>query len=319
MSHMAGLRLCRWRCLLLSGLWLNAAPVAAQADFTAAQDAPAVSMAGAVTPHSILPVDMQSLPQTIGIEHVDRINRFHRLAAQVGVIPPQVDDMQLGAGQVPGFTYPIPVVRLRFEERAFFDFDQATIRADSEKILDLMADNMRRDVPDVQLTILGHTDAIGTDDYNQTLSRRRAASVMQALIARGVNPGQLSSVAVGEAQPVAPNNTEQGRALNRRVEFMISASEKANLTLISKRRVIREYLLTDRRTKPVAAQAAQLTVLKPRPGPRAAPLQLAPVGTVQGKRPIAAAQAARIAPLPDPQLMPIKEFHQAQLNREFEL
>jgi outer membrane protein OmpA-like peptidoglycan-associated protein len=131
-------------------------------------------------------VDIKSLPDTIGIEHQDRVNRFARLAHMAGIRPPEVDEMQLGAGQVPGFNYPIPVVRVRFEERVFFDFDKYTVRPEAERVLDLMAENMKRDVPDAQLTVLGHTDAIGSDQYNDDLSGRRAASVIQQLYARDV-------------------------------------------------------------------------------------------------------------------------------------
>lgn len=294
-------------------------PACAQSDVPGPGAATATSAGSPLRSNSVSAVDMKSLPETIGIEHQDRINRFNRLAREVGVVPPQVDDMQLGAGQVPGFDYPVPVVRLRFEERAFFDFNLDTTRADSEAVLDLMANNMRRDVPDVQLTILGHTDAVGSDAYNKNLSQRRAASVMQALIKRGVNPRQLSTVAVGEAQPIAPNSTDLGRARNRRVEFMISASEAANLILISKRRVISEFLVLSPSIKPATTAAAELRVFKPIVPARAGPLQLAPSGTVQGKRPMPAAQAAKLAPIPNPKLMPLKQFQQAQLNQEFEL
>ena len=88
---------------------------------------------------------------------------------------------------------------------------------------------MRRDVPDAQLTLLGHTDAIGSDQFNEDLSMRRARNVFQALVNRGVNPAQLSTVAIGKNQPIASNETEEGRARNRRVEFLISASQDANL------------------------------------------------------------------------------------------
>ena len=91
---------------------------------------------------------------------------------------------------------------------------------------------MKGDVPDAALTVLGHTDAIGTDAYNIALSRRRAESVMAALAARGVNPAQLSEVAIGKRQPIAPNDTAAGRALNRRVEFLISPALSANLAAV---------------------------------------------------------------------------------------
>lgn len=271
---------------------------------------------------SVSVVNLKSLPDTIGIEHVDRKNRFNRMATMLGIQPPDVDEMQLDSGQVPGFDFPVPVVRVRFDERALFDFDRDTIRPDARRVLDVMAENMKRDVPDVQLTILGHTDAIGSDTYNNDLSRRRAASVMQALIERGCNPAQMSTVAVGKMQPIAPNNTDEGRARNRRVEFMISASEQANLTLISKRRIVLEFLAVNLNAMQPRAEAAQLEVLKPVPRAAAAgraPLQLSPIGLVQGKRPMPEAEVAKLAPKPDAKRMPLKEFEQAQLNREFEL
>jgi hypothetical protein len=67
---------------------------------------------------------------------------------------------------------------------------------------------------------------------------------MQALTWRGVNPNQLSVVAIGKAQPIAPNADPAGRARNRRVEFMISGSEAANLSVVSHRRVNRDFFRT---------------------------------------------------------------------------
>jgi hypothetical protein len=105
----------------------------------------------------------------------------------------------------------------------------------------VIAENMKRDVPDAALTVLGHTDAIGSDAYNIDLSRRRAEAVMRALVARGVNPDQLSEVAIGKRQPIAPNDTAEGRALNRRVEFMISPALSANLAAVQQRFVPARY------------------------------------------------------------------------------
>lgn len=313
----------RWTGLAIGlGVFLNGGAQSPQIE----PHQPRASMPAYTTqperPKTVSVVDLKTLPDTIGIEHQDRKNRFNRMAAMVGIQPPEVDEMQMSAGQVPGFDYPIPVVRVRFDERAFFDFDKDTIRPDSKKILDVMAENMRRDVPDAQLTILGHTDAIGSDTYNNDLSRRRAASVMQALTERGGNPSQMSTIAVGKTQPIAPNSTDEGRARNRRVEFMISASELANLTLVSKRRIIIEFLVVNPNDRQLSIEGARLAVLKPLPRDSAksrGPLQLSQIGTVQGKRPTPEAEVAKLAPVPDPKLMPLREFHQAQLNHEFEL
>ena len=72
------------------------------------------------------------------------------------------------------------------------------------------------------IVIRGHTSGEGSDDYNLALSQRRAQAVVDDLIARGLDPARLSAVGVGEAEPVASNNDEAGRSLNRRVEILCS-------------------------------------------------------------------------------------------------
>jgi len=75
----------------------------------------------------------------------------------------------------------------------------------------------------VKLEVQGHTDNIGEIDYNQDLSERRAEAVRQALLERGVEANRLRSRGFGESQPIAPNDTEEGRAKNRRTQFVIIA------------------------------------------------------------------------------------------------
>ncbi len=77
--------------------------------------------------------------------------------------------------------------------------------------------------PRLRLEIQGHTDNIGTIEYNQRLSERRAKAVYDALVERGVDPKRLRWRGFGMSQPVAPNDTEEGRALNRRTQFVILA------------------------------------------------------------------------------------------------
>lgn len=81
--------------------------------------------------------------------------------------------------------------------------------------------------PNVRVRIDGHTDAQGSDAYNQALSNRRAASVRAALSAMGVNGARIEAVGHGEAQPVADNRTQAGRQQNRRVEVTL-VGEQAN-------------------------------------------------------------------------------------------
>jgi len=70
--------------------------------------------------------------------------------------------------------------------------------------------------------VVGFTDSIGSDAYNQALSERRASSVAQYLLSQGVAPNKLTSEGKGESQPVADNETDEGRAKNRRVELHIN-------------------------------------------------------------------------------------------------
>jgi outer membrane protein OmpA-like peptidoglycan-associated protein len=113
------------------------------------------------------------------------------------------------------------VVRLRGVN---FDFDKADIRPDAEVVLDeaavLVAD-LLRECPGQSLSVEGHTDAIGSDAYNQSLSERRAAAVMDYLAGKGVSSAQLSAKGFGESAPIAANDTADGRALNRRVELRL--------------------------------------------------------------------------------------------------
>lgn len=75
---------------------------------------------------------------------------------------------------------------------------------------------------DVQsIKVIGHTDSQGTDEYNQKLSERRASSVVAFLLNQGLTPDKLTSQGKGESEPVADNDTEEGRAQNRRVELHI--------------------------------------------------------------------------------------------------
>lgn len=220
---------------------------------------------GAASSSPVGVVNLQSLPQTIGLEHQDRVNRFNRLANLNGIQPPQIDQLQLSSGMVPGVNYPVPVVRVLFDEKVFFDFDKDVVRPEAEKVLDVIAQNMKKDVPDANLLVLGHTDAIGTDAYNLGLSKRRAITVLSGLISRGVKPVQLATVAIGKHQPIAPNNTDEGRARNRRVEFMISANQLANLQLVEHRRINQDYLTVkpDEPPQLTPAAPAKVDVLLP--------------------------------------------------------
>lgn len=103
----------------------------------------------------------------------------------------------------------------------YFDFDKATIRPESYPVLDdaakILTDNSK-----ILVEIQGHTDSQGPDSYNQSLSERRAYAVVDYLVKfKGIEINRLRSVGYGESKPIASNDTKEGRALNRRVEFVI--------------------------------------------------------------------------------------------------
>ncbi|MFI8739906.1 OmpA family protein [Stutzerimonas zhaodongensis] len=119
---------------------------------------------------------------------------------------------------------PEPVLEaVRVELDVKFDFDKATIRQDAYDDIEVLADFMKQ-YDQTSTTVEGHTDAIGTDAYNQRLSMQRAESVRDALVNRyGVEANRLEAVGYGESRPVADNSTELGRAINRRVEASVEA------------------------------------------------------------------------------------------------
>ena len=101
-----------------------------------------------------------------------------------------------------------------------FDFDKAEIRPDASVILDEVV-SLLSGKPDVKVRVEGHTDATGPEAYNQGLSERRADSVRKYLVGKGIEEARLTSVGFGEANPIATNDTREGRALNRRVELQV--------------------------------------------------------------------------------------------------
>ncbi|MBB5699011.1 OmpA family protein [Sphingomonas yantingensis] len=101
-----------------------------------------------------------------------------------------------------------------------FDFDSSTVRPEFRSTLDQVADTLRR-YEQTYVDVYGHTDSVGSDAYNQTLSERRAGAVASYLTTRGVQSARLATRGFGESEPIASNETEEGRAQNRRVEIKL--------------------------------------------------------------------------------------------------
>jgi outer membrane protein OmpA-like peptidoglycan-associated protein len=101
-----------------------------------------------------------------------------------------------------------------------FDFDKSDIKPEFVPVLDEAVEILKKH-PDTNVIIEGHTDWIGTEKYNQGLSERRAASVCKYLVEKDISKNSLETVGYGETNPIADNNTPEGRSMNRRVVFKI--------------------------------------------------------------------------------------------------
>jgi outer membrane protein OmpA-like peptidoglycan-associated protein len=102
----------------------------------------------------------------------------------------------------------------------FFDFDKATLRPESTNELERLL-KLLNDLPTLKIELGGHTDSKGSDEYNIKLSQARCESVVNYLVVKGIAKDRLVAKGYGETQPVATNDTDEGRQLNRRTEFTI--------------------------------------------------------------------------------------------------
>lgn len=128
---------------------------------------------------------------------------------------------------VPGATV-IPAgegIIVKFDSGILFGFDQSDLTANAKQNIDNLAKSLNN-YPNTDIMIIGHTDALGSDAYNMKLSLQRANAVRDYAIAKGVASGRLKTEGRGESEPIASNDTEEGRAQNRRVEIVIVANNK---------------------------------------------------------------------------------------------
>ena len=114
-----------------------------------------------------------------------------------------------------------PAVVVTLPEAVLFPFGSAELRPEAETPLHAVVDLLRQQ-PSASAEVAGHTDSVGSPEYNQSLSRQRAAAVVEWLVAHGVARAQLHPVGYGATRPVAGNATEDDRRRNRRVELTIS-------------------------------------------------------------------------------------------------
>jgi OOP family OmpA-OmpF porin len=121
---------------------------------------------------------------------------------------------------------PVSYETVTLSAGALFDFDKASLKTEGRQQLDDVASKITSNDKIESVRIVGHTDSVGPESYNQQLSLRRATSVRDYLGAKGVDTSLMSISGMGESSPVADNSSRAGRAQNRRVEVTLGVTRR---------------------------------------------------------------------------------------------
>jgi outer membrane protein OmpA-like peptidoglycan-associated protein len=118
------------------------------------------------------------------------------------------------------YLVPIEIGQIVRLNNVFFDFDKWDLRPESFVELDRVV-KLLKENPAIEIEMSAHTDSRGANDYNYKLSENRAKSVREYIVSKGIEEERILSVGYGETKPVDTNETDEGRQMNRRVEFKI--------------------------------------------------------------------------------------------------
>ena len=136
------------------------------------------------------------------------------------VVVPAAPAVVPAPAPAPVVVAPPAATKVTYAADAFFDFDKSVLKPEGKAKLDDLVGKIK----DINLEVIiavGHTDAVGSDSYNQKLSVRRSEAVKAYLVTKGVEKNRVYTEGKGEKQPVADNKTAEGRAKNRRVEIEV--------------------------------------------------------------------------------------------------
>lgn len=166
------------------------------------------------------------------LEHCDRIQRLAALTATGA--QPEFYVQRIPKERLPGgFRQSVPVLRVVFPDRVFFDTAKATLRPEAVAVARIVAESLRKEMPDVTLFIAGHTDSRGGRDYNQNLSVDRANSLAAEILRQGVNVAAVWRIGFGEDMPLVPEIDDITMGQNRRVEFLFAGKPEAVATWLA--------------------------------------------------------------------------------------
>lgn len=162
--------------------------------------------------------------ETVELEHCDRIKRLWSITRSTSYIaPPLFYDGAVTVDRLPrDIGVSMPILRVVFPERVFFDTAQSTLRPEAKEVVRVIAQNLRSEPPDVALFIAGHADMRGSREYNAALSSSRANVVAEAIRREGINLASIWRVGFGEDLPLDKGDSEEAFGHNRRVEFLFA-------------------------------------------------------------------------------------------------
>lgn len=140
--------------------------------------------------------------------------KMDRQAAEIQSTVPNAEVIKTGEGLI-----------VKFDSGILFDTNKADLKDNAKTNISNLAQTMKNN-PETNIMVIGHTDNVGTDTYNYSLSEKRAQSVKTYAAVNGVSNSRLSTIGKGETEPIADNTTDSGRAQNRRVEIVIVANDQ---------------------------------------------------------------------------------------------
>lgn len=176
--------------------------------------------------------------QTVGIEHQDRLARLQRLSQGHQGFSFYQQTVSAKEHGLSDFPADIPVLRVVAQQDVFFDSGSYKIRREAYRLLDVIAESLKLEPPDVAMFVSGHTDSEGDENSNMKLGLARAHAVASALVQRGIYQASIYRVSFGEYMPLAPNDNARNKAKNRRVEFLFGAKPEALVVEIKRQNVV---------------------------------------------------------------------------------